>query len=896
MPNNAKLEMPQTQAPNNEWQDLQWSFNGSWMPDEDPALIGPENYTSLQNLRYTNTSVEGVNGYSKYNTTPIATYTKLRSGIQLRGNTNITYPSEILVQAINNAGQGRVLRNRTAVSSQGDFISAVTGATLDGAFDVNGNYYYADSAVNLKGRFSEGPQGSVAYCNSRESMIYQGEEQRISACFITDNVVESSATVIKDRTEVASISTQTESVTIDATNYLIICSTNPIHGMKFYVKTANVAASTLTVQYWNGSAFAAVVDKVDNTISGGVSLAKTGKVMFDHTDAVAKPRHYQELYLYQYYVKLSAGTAEVYYITLDMGFQSIKDVWDGVYRQPIQFQKLASGIWSDYTLYVNEPSSDLSSPIGAELDDMGGGTFPVAGQDHIEIMFDEPVSGIKWTMVTGEVNVNASAMTIYYWDGEDWQDTGVVVATDGTSTGGATLAKTGLVYWTPPTDEEKVTKFGVTGYVYGIKLGSAVSADVIVDIITGIPAQQIVQPFAWSAMFNNRLMLGNFQEGKEANRMDFSVANAPSVWNGFESSSNGLQSLYFGGDEPIRAGVQLYNRFGASVYSMFLVFKDSELYLVVGESPDDFVIYPVSRTVGCPAPYSIATAELGINVGEDVARNVAIWLSNSGPMMFDGATISKVEGINKYFEQGDTSEINWALLGDARGWFDQVYKEYNILIPSASASSNDLWLVYDLRRKKWFQKDTGTADDIQSAFNCVDTTGEPYVFAGTDTGQIYKLEQGTNWDGVGITQRLRTGDFWPSKNIWDETLIRKFKVVCKKIADSASNDLSIYYYQNTYEDSGAGVLFQDSDSPSGIFVDFLDTEDVVWAAATASTFQLSLDIGLQRLTRLIQDLNYRGWAHAFEFQITTTDVVRGWQPIFWGIQYRVERKDNTATQ
>ena len=41
-------------------------------------------------------------------------------------------------------------------------------------------------------------------------------------------------------------------------------------------------------------------------------------------------------------------------------------------------------------------------------------------------------------------------------------------------------------------------------------------------------------------------------------------------------------------------------------------------------------------------------------------------------------------------------------------------------------------------------------------------------------------------------------------------------------------------------------------------------------------------------------MNEKGWSHSFEYEVSTNDVNKGWQPIVWGIQYRVERKDNTA--
>jgi hypothetical protein len=162
------------------------------------------------------------------------------------------------------------------------------------------------------------------------------------------------------------------------------------------------------------------------------------------------------------------------------------------------------------------------------------------------------------------------------------------------------------------------------------------TAEVLVDLVVGIPALLNTaglhesKPFNFSTIYQNRLMLGGFSAGGEGNRMDYSVTNAPDVFNGAESSMDGTQSLYFGGVEPITCSTQLYNRFGASVYSMLLVMKDTEVYLMVGESPLDFTIYPVSQTVGCPAPHTLATAEVGLEIGQGLTRNVAIWLSHYG--------------------------------------------------------------------------------------------------------------------------------------------------------------------------------------------------------------------------------------------------------------------------
>jgi hypothetical protein len=436
----------------------------------------------------------------------------------------------------------------------------------------------------------------------------------------------------------------------------------------------------------------------------------------------------------------------------------------------------------------------------------------------------------------------------------------------------------------------------------------------VIDICSGVPAlTEQVQPFKFSAIYNDRLMMGGLTNSGEGNRMDFSVSNAPEVFNGNESSKFGLQSLYFGGVEELTSATQIYNRFGANIFSMLFVMKDTELFILTGNGPWDFQIYPVSQTVGCPAPMTLAVAEVGFEVGRGLTRNVAMWLSHYGPMMFDGAVLSPIQGINNYFDPNDSDYIEWDSMSKARGWVDQTYKEYNILIPSSTGqSTNNIWLVYDLIRKKWFKKDTGAAATPQCGFNVMDVnTGEQKVYGGIDTGYMVELERGTTWnstwadttDGVGIEQDVRTGDFFPSDNIWDFCILRKLKILCKKLPSNASDTTLEIIQWNNASETGSSVSWEDSDLGEGVNVDFTDMDvdldavnETEWASASVGTVNLSLNVGQTRIIRLIQDLNTQGWVHSFEFKTTTTDAVKGWQPLIWGVQFRPERKDNKATQ
>lgn len=909
MPEEVSNQLPQVN--NNEWKDLQFRFDGRWVPDVDGSLIGPNNYQTLRNLRYKDSGLEGVNGYSNINTTTLdghgtlGDFPEIRNGFQLRSDqTQRTY---VLVHSQNTSDLGRVFVNRTDIGSTGDF-DTTSNFWQDDGDRVGGGAstqypYFEDIESGLEGRFSSSPQGTLAYANSKETLLFGGDESQVAACFSLN----ASSTNPIDRTDDVNSDSENEYLEVDSgvRENFILMTTRPIQGVKMYIKTANTATDvTKTVKTWNGTAFTALT-VTDNTEVGGAPLAQTGTMTWAHTKSTAKKYHFEELYLYAYLFEYTeaAGTdgyAEIYKITVDTAFQDIVDIWDGVYRQPVQCQldKTNTGTYSEYSAQVNV-ESDEDNPVGMDLNAM-------TSAGNCVLMFSEQQAAIRFQMLGKfvEQDTNSPTIVVKYWDGDAYQTLGVTTDTDGTSC----FSQSGLVYWNVPDDEEPRTLFNTFGYAYEITVTQTLDGvtdgtdkRVYVDLITGVPAEKDLPSYAFTTTYGTRLMLCAPRESNEGNRMDFTAANAPDVHNGADSSSVGDQSLYFGGVGDLKASAPLYNRFGSNLLSVLLVLKDAETYLLVGDTPDEFVIYEVSKTIGCPAPLTLATGEVNTSSKptEGVTRNIAVWMSAAGPVMFDGASISSIRGMENFFDPNSDEYIEWDSISRARGWIDNVYKEYNLLIPSSTGQTeNNKWLVYDLLRRKWFEKSPGSARTPQAAWEVIDTAGQRHNYAGIDSGYMIMLENGTSWAGTGITQKVKTGDFFPSSNIWDETLIRKFKLLTHKFEDvSASNTLNIYYYKNTEELIGSGVTWVGTDSGlTGVAVTFTDTAYVEWAATSVVSLNVNQDIGSRRVINITVDENRLAWAHSYEFEITTSAVPRGFRPIAWGVRYRIERKNDQATQ
>ena len=218
--------------PDNPLRSKEIPLNGKLITSVDPATIDT-NFQELKNLRYTDTGLRAIAGMSKVNEdNAIATYTNIEGGFQYnktptRLNTGTTtstsasklvdsgaafnggefaagdiventtdstqttissvdsatqltvgsdifvsgesyriYPegSHLLVQAYNSGETAsQILQNKTAIPNKGDFDSTVLHTDASGA---------------SKGYFSDAPDGTVAYCNSKETMIWGGDEFR----------------------------------------------------------------------------------------------------------------------------------------------------------------------------------------------------------------------------------------------------------------------------------------------------------------------------------------------------------------------------------------------------------------------------------------------------------------------------------------------------------------------------------------------------------------------------------------------------------------------------------------------------------------------------------------------------------------------------------------------
>ena len=167
-----QLEQLSQFSPDDQIKPSEFDFTGQWFLDVNPLIIKSGNYSDIQNMRYIDGGMVACNGYTRINSTPLNTYIKGRSGIQLR--TPHINKSYIISQQFNtNLTASKLAVNKTNPPGTGDFESVFLHTDLTGAYE---------------GNFVEGPQNNIIYCNGFETLIYGGDETQVASFMLADSI------------------------------------------------------------------------------------------------------------------------------------------------------------------------------------------------------------------------------------------------------------------------------------------------------------------------------------------------------------------------------------------------------------------------------------------------------------------------------------------------------------------------------------------------------------------------------------------------------------------------------------------------------------------------------------------------------------------------------------
>ena len=568
--------------------------------------------------------------------------------------------------------------------------------------------------------------------------------------------------------------------------YTYLGTVMPIQGIKFYVKTANTVASGMNISYWNGSAWTTAGSLSDGTAVAGKSLAQTGIATFSSTETTAKPKIIYGVFAYWYLVSWSNldETTQVSYITVDAPMQLIRDIWDGIPRTTYSYFLYKSGIYTDKTLEVtNNSYVDADPTTYVELDSLA-----TSGSQFIG--FTERCTGLRVNFVGNHVNTTANTiLTVYYWNGQAWTSVGTI--DDGTRGVSQSFNQSGFITWDGAniTDEYKTTigSNDTLFYYYKLTFSQALSADVQMFYIAGVPAQTDISPYKFSIMFQNRVVLCSDQS-ENRNEILIGGYNSVAIWNGGDSGT-----FYLGDNKDLIAAGSLYTRYGGTLYENLVITKKGETWLIDGTSPSNYVLYKISESYGCVAHGTFKVCDIGYEIAPGINKHVAIWQAEGAMVIFDSNVVLPIHyDIKDVFDPASSITINTSMIHKSEGFYDEAKGEYHWLWASGASTTLDKEYVYDLIHRKWFTIDRGTGKKLQLGIPVSDTNGKKYIYGAIDTGYLERLENGTTFDATSIVSEFRTPDI-PIAGWGYENLIRKIGLLAKTKANT-TNSVAVTHY------------------------------------------------------------------------------------------------------
>ena len=333
--------------------------------------------------------------------------------------------------------------------------------------------------------------------------------------------------------------------------------------------------------------------------------------------------------------------------------------------------------------------------------------------------------------------------------------------------------------------------------------------------------------------------------------------HTPDIYNGDDSVS-----IYFGDERELTCGTELFSQFGASLFSLVLVFKENETWMMAGQDINQWSdnTFLISQNIGCPAPLTLKTINLAQDPGNGVNRALAIWQGANGVYISDGrAPIPIHNDIREYFDRKDSRCIKSSEIRNSTAFIDPINHEYHWIFSSGTAGTKKE-LVYSIIYNGWYEVDRGTGKSIRCGCVVQDTYGNPYNYAAISGGYIERLENGTDFDGNSIVHEFQTGDFLLNGSICYETMLDRLKLITVG-KSTTSNSIAVTHYGDGCTTGTTLKTF--SPAKSGYRIAEPYTTDKLGGY----TF------------------------HSLKFSMSTNDETIGFEPLAIGTTYHIMRED-----
>jgi len=575
-------------------------------------------------------------------------------------------------------------------------------------------------------------------------IIYGGDSPYVYAVLYYDN----SAAVYRDITRETTDgnSSNTATMTFATSDKLYVITNEIAEGLTFdFGSSVNNNVATVTLKSWQAGAWS---DRsaTDNTDSpAGTTFAIDGSLTWTRSGSDTMRIIGNTIMGYAYEISFSAALDAVEIVSIKASIDpiAITNKWNG------QLDFVAGGRFFDQSaLEYQECFTKITNEATSMYIDISSATT----SDFFYIKTYEPATAFYIGVVTGYTNVdNAQIDNIEHWDGDSWVAGAAIVDSTLDDTPDSSFSQTGLVSWNGTADSpQKSVLEGdpIPGFWYRISWDATLSADVRIYLVAYAPFPTALPTYKGCVEFKNRLFV--WPDPEFPNRLRFSAKNKPDCFSGADSGYTDA----VGGADDIVCAVKFYNE--------LLVFKENSVFLLEGEDPRTLGAIIVSHTVGLASPKSVQVAEVGTpGSHEDEPLSVCLWQDTDGIYVTDGRKPRKISlPVDHFFNPEYSTAIPAASIANRNSFVDPQNNEYHLALPWVNSTYQYTELVYNYATDEWFPVwDRGF--DIDSGLSLRGTDNRYYVYAGSDVGFVYRLENDTSDKNtsdadVAITHNVKT--------------------------------------------------------------------------------------------------------------------------------------------
>lgn len=408
---------------------------------------------------------------------------------------------------------------------------------------------------------------------------------------------------------------------------------------------------------------------------------------------------------------------EVSGITVHSPWGEVKNVWDGTTIPPTGCYVNDGTKFIDFYAYVNNTSQSQYCDLGA---------FDTSSEWYIG--FSQQVNRILvWPTEADFNDADCEIADIEYMANDgSWTSVGTV--TDTTQVGNDMLQQKGSFSWVAPTDEvpSKVGGDDVQMYWYRVTIdANSLTDPTYVYYIQGVPV--VEDPDYSFGVFAYKRRAWQIAPKGDENAVRYSAQDLPNVWNGPDSGY-----VYFG-ERPLKAAAPFYNE--------SVIYADTEIWMLQGNTPANFGRLRLSGKVGISATDSLVSIETGAPVGDKI-KVVLAWFFYDGIWLFDGTRIWKVSSpdVDNFFDPDHADYINMTYMDETKGEFDfETQCAYWTVYSGSGQTTPNKVIVMHFPTMTFSVYAYGT--DIGAVCSVINS--RYYLCGGDSNGRFFELNNGT---------------------------------------------------------------------------------------------------------------------------------------------------------